>query len=342
MLSLLNAADVLDQFSTNAPTQGTAAKSAAQPAPSASGPGRPHDDLLPAHLVPEGPQEGESEQDFIARLSAEMSKMFSQMPPDAAHGLQSPEDMAKMGKELEAFTTKMEEEGIKPEDLLKAILGEDKGSEIAEAAVQARDAGPSGSSSTAKNTTSPSKPTSSSSFDDTIRRTMNRLTESDSAATSATKSAAAKSEEDDMLAAMLKALESGDGGADSEGVGKMFTDMMHQLTHKDMLYEPMRELHEQYPDWLASNKPPKTAPAEYDRFSKQATIVKDIVTKFEDSSYRDEDEACRTYIWDKMQAMQELGAPPSALVSNPFGPGSELGEIPGLDAQTAEDSCPTQ
>lgn len=280
-----------------------------------------------------------------------MSKMFSQLPSDPEVAAKSPEDMAKIGKELEEFTLKMEEQGIKPEDLLKAILGQEEGGKIADMAHEVRDskeaekaetkgtskksqkaAGGSATTTTGKQTTS---------FDDTIRRTMSRLNESDSQAKNATSQASNKSEED-MLAEMLKALSSGGEGSD-DGVSKMFTDMMHQLTHKDMLYEPMKELNDQYPDWLRENKPPKTSQDEYARYEKQATIVRDIVSKFEEKDYKDEDERCREYIWNHMQSMQELGAPPSQLVSSPFGPGTEFGDIPGLGGGGADqEGCPTQ
>lgn len=278
-----------------------------------------------------------------------MSKMFSQLPSDPEVAANSPQDMAKIGKELEEFTLKMEEQGIKPEDLLKAILGQDEGGKIADMAHEVRDSKEAG---TVQSKTSGKKSEKaagasvaagkqSASFDDTIRRTMSRLNESDTQAKNATSQASNKSEED-MLADMLKALNAGGEGND-DGVSKMFTDMMHQLTHKDMLYEPMKELNDQYPDWLRDNKPPKTSRDEYTRYEKQAAIVKDIVSKFEEKGYRDEDERCREYVWNHMQTMQELGAPPSQLVSTPFGPGTEFGDIPGLGGGGPDqEGCPTQ
>lgn len=341
MTALLNIADVLDQFSANAPTHTASqpAKPTSIPAPLASGPGRPED--APLGLkdgpLPEGPKPGESEDDFINRLSAQMSSIFANLPSDAEIPSQSPEDVAKMGKELEEFTKQMESQGVKPEDLLKAILGEEEGLKLAELAAAeherketAVDTEKPGASSTDKSTAS---------FDETIRKTMSRLNQSDTEAKSASQQAASSSEAD-MLAEMLKALDTGAGPGGEEGLSKMFLDMMQQLTQKDMLYEPMKELHEQYPDWLAKNKPPTIKQDDYDRYVRQSVIVKDITNKFEEPGYKDDKEEYRSYIWEKMQAMQAEGAPPEELVKNPF-PGTDLGNIPGA-GMGDEEGCPTQ
>lgn len=149
---------------------------------------------------------------------------------------------------------------------------------------------------------------------------------------------------------MLRALDSQSGGAgagaDGETDGdlsKMFLGMMEQLTNKEMLYEPMKELSTKYPSWLVDNPPPaKLSQAEHDRFSRQRVIVDEIVAKFEQTGYSDDDATCREFIWEKMQQMQGEGAPPEDLVTNPF-PGMGM---PGLGlgdgAEGLEDGCPTQ
>lgn len=343
--------DVLDQFSANAPASKEASSNTAitKPAPASSGPGRPDEASL--HLtdqtLPDGPKTGESEEEFVARLSSEMSKLFDQIPNDDA-ATQTPENLAKMGKELEEFTEQMEKQGVKPEDLLKAILGEEEGNKIVDAAYAERDRrdsekeqlpSSSGTKSTKKEA-DPNKTTSS--FGDTIRQTMSRLNESDTQAKNASQQSANKSEED-MLAELLKSLDAGGAGGDEEGMSKMFVEMMQQLTNKSMLYEPMRDLNDRYPDWLNSNKPPKTSKDDYDRYTKQSVIVKEIVHKYEEPGFRDEDEQCRDFIWNKMQDMQSLGAPPEDLVQNPF-PGMDFGALPGLGggAGGEEEGCPTQ
>ncbi len=313
--------EVLDQFSANAASSQQPTSSSPPPKPDsiASGPGRP-DDLAPPIHIPSGPGVNESEDDFMKRLTTEMSSVMGQMQlPNDSNA--TPEDLAKMGKQLEDFTYKMEKEGIKPEDLLKAILGEEKGTQLGDAANEER----------VRRESQPKSPgpssSSKASFEDTIRKTVERMEDSSTKAASAVQE---KSEED-MLADMLKALESGDS---NEGdLSKMFLGMMEQLTSKELLYEPMLELHQKFPDWLSHNKG-KIEAEDYNRYARQKEIVKDIVEKFEEKGYTDEDSKCREYVWEKMQKMQELGAPPEDLIRNP---------IPGLGGDgPPDDGCPTQ
>ncbi|KAJ9660285.1 Peroxisome chaperone and import receptor [Neophaeococcomyces mojaviensis] len=346
--------DVLDQFSANAPAPESiqATKDVSEPVPTSSGPGRPQEEALnlSTQPLPDGPKPGESEEEFIGRLSSEMSKLLGNIPDDAGEG-QTPEDLVKMGKDLEEFTQKMEEQGVKPEDLLKAILGEEEGNKIVNAAYAERDRKDSENeqsrpSTSTSNTKQAAAGKTTTSFEDTIRQTMSRLNESDTQAKNASQQSTSKSEED-MLADLLKSLDTGGGEGDDDGVSKMFLEMMHQLTHKSMLYEPMKDLNDRYPDWLKSHKPPKMKEEDYDRYEKQSVIVRDIVHKYQEPGFKDEDEQCRDFIWNKMQDMQNLGAPPEELVQNPF-PGMNFGSLPGLGGGGGsggggeDEGCPTQ
>jgi peroxin-19 len=271
----------------------------------------------------------------MARLTKEMETVMEQMSAAPGASTTNPDDMAKMAKQLEDFSLKMEEQGVKPEDILKAIMGEQAGAEVAEAAHQEHDRRESDSKGKA------AKPAAGkSTFDEQIRKTMERMETSDTKATEATQQAAGS--EEDMLAELLRAMET-EGGGDGDGdLSKMFLGMMEQLTHKDMLYEPMKALDDKYLDWLAKNKS-KLKPADAKRYGNQQVIVKEIVSKFEEKSYNDDDPKCRDYIWERMQKMQEEGAPPEELIDNPF-PG--MSGMPGLGALGGGDGedpgCPTQ
>src|SRR5436309_867729 len=133
------AIDVLDQFSASStapPASAVAdAKIHSQPAPSASGPGRPDGDTSKSHAAPASfsttqshsstaPNTDPSEEEFMAHLSAEMSALLANISHDPAASKNTPDQFAQIGKELDQFTERMEKEGVKPEDLLKAILGE--------------------------------------------------------------------------------------------------------------------------------------------------------------------------------------------------------------------------
>ncbi|KAH8144556.1 uncharacterized protein LAJ45_11453 [Morchella importuna] len=147
-------------------------------------------------------------------------------------------------------------------------------------------------------------------FQDRIKQTMERMKSSEAEVDAAV----ADSEGDDFLAEMLKQMQSagGDGESD-EDFSKMLLTMMEQLTSKEILYEPMRELADKYPEWLRKNEG-KEPSEDIERYRDQYLVVKEIVAKFEEPAYRDENDKDRDYIIDRMQKMQAAGAPPTELM----------------------------
>ncbi|RGP59392.1 peroxisomal biogenesis factor 19 [Fusarium longipes] len=159
-------------------------------------------------------------------------------------------------------------------------------------------------------------PPEDASFQDTIKRTMERMQASGDQATAAAASGSA----DDFMSEMLKQLSSGDlgdlgGEGSEEEFSKMLMGMMEQLTNKEILYEPMKELDEKFPEWLIKNRD-TTLKDDLKRYEEQQSIVRQIVAKFEEKTYSDSNAADREFIVDKMQKMQAAGSPPSDLVGD--------------------------
>ena len=135
-------------------------------------------------------------------------------------------------------------------------------------------------------------------FQETIRKTMERMQASGEQAT-----AAAKSEDaDDMLAQMLKEMQDGGlgGSGDDEGFNKMLMGMMEQLTNKDILYEPMKELNDKFPTWMTKNKS-TTGTDDMKRYEEQHRLVGEIVARFEQKGYSDSKPDDREFIVERMQ-----------------------------------------
>lgn len=159
-------------------------------------------------------------------------------------------------------------------------------------------------SSTSKAATS-SKPSTSTatakgdeSFQDTIKKTMERMQASGDKATAA----AAEDDGADMLAELMKQMGAGALGGEGgdEDFSKMLLGMMEQLTNKEILYEPMKELDDKFPQWIKANM--DTTPEEdMIRYKEQQKVVSEIVKKFEEKTYKDENTADRQYIVDRMQ-----------------------------------------
>ena len=197
-------------------------------------------------------------------------------------------------KEIEALSKELQESGLKPEEFLQNLIAE---------AVSAGAQSGSGKDATSSTGAAAGegggeqRSQEKLSFQDTIRRTMERMQESGDRAASA----AAAAGEDDLLAQMLKALEQGAQGAGDGGdLDKMIMGMMEQLSNKEMLYEPMKELDGKFRPWLRDNRD-KCSPADLERYERQARIVGEIVRKFEEPDYADDKPECRSFIWDRMQ-----------------------------------------
>ncbi|KAL8780601.1 MAG: hypothetical protein Q9213_006398 [Squamulea squamosa] len=170
------------------------------------------------------------------------------------------------------------------------------------------------------------------SFQEAILRTMQRMQDSGDKAHA---EAAAGEDSDDFLAQMLKEMQNGEpnAAAGESGFSKMLMTMMEQLTNKDILYDPMKELNDKFPHWMSTHKATVQAD-DLLRYGKQQRLITEIVNKFEESTYSDTNIKDREYIVERMQKMQAAGSPPADLV----------GDING--AQTAlqdmDSSCPQQ
>ncbi|KAJ5835012.1 hypothetical protein N7447_001038 [Penicillium robsamsonii] len=295
--------DVLDDFNKPKP-----APPATQPAPTNPDPST---GITPPDF---------DEDAFLKQLEQDMANM---MGPDGATST-DPNFQATVDQGADVFAKQLEESGIPPGDFLKQLLADvmaeegGAGASAENLAAAAAAAGISAPSTQGSSNTPAVGAEQPDSFNDAIKRTMGRMKESGDKAT-----AAASNEDDisdDMLAQLLKAVEAGASGAGEDGdLSKMFMGMMEQLSNKEMLYEPMKELDVKFGPWIEKNKGNgKVSAEDMERFETQARVVKQIVGKFEEKGFSDDDPKCREYVWERMQEMQAAGSPPEELVSNPL------------------------
>lgn len=133
-------------------------------------------------------------------------------------------------------------------------------------------------------------------FQETIRRTMERMQASGEQATAA----ATEAGSDDLIAELLKSMQaSGEEGSEEE-FSKLLLGMMEQLTNKEILYEPMKELNDKFPGWMEKNKD-KVSAEDLKRYEEQQVLAKEIVVKFEEATFSDSNAKDREYIVDRMQ-----------------------------------------
>ncbi|KAL9596433.1 MAG: hypothetical protein Q9219_005817 [cf. Caloplaca sp. 3 TL-2023] len=137
------------------------------------------------------------------------------------------------------------------------------------------------------------------SFQEAIRRTLERMQVSGDHASAA--AAADQSSEHDF-ARILEETHAYDrgGAAGDEEFSRMLMMMMEQLTNKDILYDPMKELNDKFPSWFLMNKGGVSAEDQL-RYEKQQRLIAEIVGKFEESTYSDSNKKDREYIVERMQ-----------------------------------------
>lgn len=252
---------MLDEFSS---TKIDAQKDAPPP----SGPGRPQPDVA----LPIASEDIPSEDEFAKELQAGMAGLLGNL-----------ESTPDMQRQLEKF---MKELGGGADPGSAAGLGPPL-SEFAPSATNKHTSEEAESSTGAEE-----------SFQETIRKTMERMQNSGEQATAA----ATSTDQDDMLAQMLKEMQGSglDGAAGEEDFSKMLMGMMEQLTNKDILFEPMQELHTKFPAWMSKHRA-STPKDDLQRYEEQQRLVGEIVAKFEDKRYSDSNAADREYIVERMQ-----------------------------------------
>lgn len=242
------------------------------PVPS-SGPGRPSSATTATAAKP-SPAEP-SPEDFAAQLQKEMSSLMGEID-------ESPE----MRQQLEAM---MKELGVDGDG--------------APGPATAAAAGVAGSKAKAA--------AGDDAFQETIRKTMERMQASGEQASAA---ATAETSEEDMLAQLLKEMAAGGEGGGGGGEGgeedfsKMLLGMMEQLTNKEILYEPMKDLEVKFPGWMEKNRE-TVGKEDLARYEEQQRVVGEIVGRFEREGYSDDNAEDREFIVERMQKVS-CGAGP--------------------------------
>ncbi|KAG0042391.1 Peroxisome chaperone and import receptor [Gryganskiella cystojenkinii] len=162
----------------------------------------------------------------------------------------------------------------------------------------------------------PASKAGSASFQDRIAKTMDKLKDS----SDQVDAQVAEESEEALMAEMMKQMEGMAEGGDFQNV---LEGMMEQLMSKDILYEPMLDLQQKYPQWLKDNKD-KISESEYARYEKQYGYVKEIVEFFDRPDFDDKSDSQAKSVIDLMQGMQDCGQPPADILDE-LAPGLEMG-----------------
>jgi peroxin-19 len=164
---------------------------------------------------------------------------------------------------------------------------------------------------------------------------MERMQESGDRTTAAL---AQDDESADLMAQLLKAAATR-GAPSNENVdlNDILMRAMEHIANKELLYEPMQELHGKFGPWIAENKGKgKVSDEDMARYEYQAQVVEQIVSKFNEEGYSDENPECRAYIWEKVQELHGDGNPPEELLRNPFADELNASELDPSGSQPSD------
>ncbi|KAG6976209.1 hypothetical protein JG688_00001598 [Phytophthora aleatoria] len=111
---------------------------------------------------------------------------------------------------------------------------------------------------------------------------------------------------EEMMSEMMKKFEEMGEKSDFQD---LVDGMMQQLLSKDVMYDPMKQICERYPEWLAE-KESLLSKEDYERYGKQYQYFQQIVAVYESEPDN------YTRLSELMQEMQETGQPPSEIVKD--------------------------
>jgi peroxin-19 len=120
---------------------------------------------------------------------------------------------------------------------------------------------------------------------------------------------------DDVMSQMTEEFEKMGQKEDFQSV---IDNMMRQLLARDVMYEPMKQICEMYPTWLAENVS-KLSTIEYETYGKQFQLFQQLTAVYE----TEPDNFPR--LMELMHDLQETGQPPAEIVKK-LAPGLDLGE----------------
>ncbi|KIK62347.1 hypothetical protein GYMLUDRAFT_41763 [Collybiopsis luxurians FD-317 M1] len=233
-------------------------------------------------------------------FTRELVKNMQDLMKELTAGSQRPEDVIEQGSEQGDDKDKEKETERLMKAAWEAMLIEGmNGATEPEAA--------SSSSTTEKG--------KASDFQTKIKQTMDKLKESETNLQNQSSTSGAGTESIQSLLNSLKDLGlDGEGNEEDEAeLAGFLENMMGQLMGKEVLYEPLKELNDKFPTYLA-NPPSDLSPTDKTRYEKQYEYVGKIMKIFEDPGYDENDQETGAKVAELMGEMQNYGAPPESIM----------------------------
>lgn len=159
------------------------------------------------------------------------------------------------------------------------------------------------------------KATDPQNFDNVMKDTMERLKKSGDTIDEQLKNDPSGANPEDMLTQLLAGLGNGAGGEGDFDMTKLLADMLEQLSSKEVLYEPIKDLNDKFPDFLKEKKG-QIPDEEHEKYQQQYEVTNQILAVFDAPDYDSENLEKRDKVNGLLESLQELGNPPTELVGD--------------------------
>ncbi|QLG71597.1 hypothetical protein HG535_0B06420 [Zygotorulaspora mrakii] len=169
-------------------------------------------------------------------------------------------------------------------------------------------------------------------FKNVVSKTLNRLKENGSKVDTNLAQEEKQRNTDDILSQLLSQLSGvpdGQTGADGNGenMDHAILDILNKMSSKEVLYQPMKEMHVELGKWLDIHAQDEEHLDRMETYRKQHTVVANIVSIYERDLYTNE--AYREEITALLDELEQLGDSP---INKGFAnPGQADADAPGND-----------
>lgn len=149
-------------------------------------------------------------------------------------------------------------------------------------------------------------------FKNVVSKTLDRLKENGNKVDSNLAKEEKQKNTDDILSQLLDQLVEngtvGEGKEGEEGMDNAILSILNQMSSKEVLYQPMKDMQVEYTQWLDDHKEDEDHKEKMDIYKKQYGLVGQIVEVFESDSYTNESH--REEITNLLDQLEQLGDSP--------------------------------
>lgn len=162
-------------------------------------------------------------------------------------------------------------------------------------------------------------------FKSIVSNTLDRLKENSNKVDEALEQEKKTQNSDDILSQLLDQLVESGEGDDGEGMDNAILKMLAQMSSKEVLYQPMKQMQLEFTEWLEQNENDPDHEEKIPTYKKQFELVNDIIRIYERDDYTNEQ--YHGQLADLLDDLEQLGDSPVAKGFNNSDAGNSMQEL---------------